>query len=270
MGIMDKVKQVANTATKTLGNDLLNSLIQPQNDLPDKTENATSGMYDAQLEKLINIALADGVLSEKSKQILCRKAESLGIDPDEFEMVLEARVQELQKSRIETQRSSAPTIQNLLILLSDVDAGKDTQKDAGLIGKAVDGFINGSFAGNIIGAIGGMMVEESTKEKNMAAKKNIILNYPIPVEKNDVLEFLSYAVPMAKRKGNFLTKTLPVLTKTLPVLMNDNHEYELHNEFAPVWKTKCEQIITKVRLSMKDDPELMSSVMMYANELGLK
>jgi hypothetical protein len=259
MGILDKMKKVADVAglqSSKIGTiiDIVRDDETPQATQP--AESATSGMYDAQLEKLINIALADGVLSEKSKQILCRKAESLGIDPDEFEMVLEARVQELQKSRIETQRISAPTIQNLLILLSDIDAGKNKPKDAGLIGKAVDGFMNGSVTGNIIGAIGGMIVEESTKGKNMAAKKNIILNYPIPVAKNDVLEFLSYAVPMAKKKGNFFT--------------NNNPEYELHNEFAPVWKTKCEQIITKVRLSMRDDLELMNSVMMYANELGLK
>ena len=45
-------------------------------------------MYNEQIENLINLALADGELSEKEKQILFKKAEAAGIDLDEFEMVL--------------------------------------------------------------------------------------------------------------------------------------------------------------------------------------
>ena len=47
-------------------------------------------MYNEQLEKLIEMALMDGELTEKEKQVLFKNAEALGIDLDEFEMVLEA------------------------------------------------------------------------------------------------------------------------------------------------------------------------------------
>lgn len=60
---------------------------------------STDGLYDAHLEKLINIALADGELTEKEKQILFKKAEAMGIDLDEFEMVLEARLYEMKRSK---------------------------------------------------------------------------------------------------------------------------------------------------------------------------
>jgi rRNA maturation endonuclease Nob1 len=49
------------------------------------------------LEKLIDLALADGVLSDKEKQVLNKKAQELGVDQDEFEMVLEARLHLRQK-----------------------------------------------------------------------------------------------------------------------------------------------------------------------------
>jgi len=58
-------------------------------------------MYNEQLEKLIEMALVDGELTEKEKQILFKKAESFGIDLDEFEMVLQARLFEKQKSNRE-------------------------------------------------------------------------------------------------------------------------------------------------------------------------
>lgn len=57
-----------------------------------------SGMYNAQLESLIEMALADGVLTEKEKQVLFKRAQALGIDLDEFEMVLDAKLYEKQKS----------------------------------------------------------------------------------------------------------------------------------------------------------------------------
>ncbi len=56
-----------------------------------------SFMFNEQLEKLIEMALMDGELTEKEKQILFKKAESMGVDLDEFEMVLEAKLFEKQQ-----------------------------------------------------------------------------------------------------------------------------------------------------------------------------
>ena len=56
-------------------------------------------MYSDKMEALINAALADGELTEKEKQILFRKAEAEGIDLDEFEMVLDARLFEANKEQ---------------------------------------------------------------------------------------------------------------------------------------------------------------------------
>lgn len=49
-------------------------------------------MYNEELEYLIDAALADGILTEKEKQILFKRAQAMGIDLDEFEMVLDARL----------------------------------------------------------------------------------------------------------------------------------------------------------------------------------
>ena len=65
-------------------------------------------MYNEKIEQLITAALADGVLTEKEKQILFKNAQAQGIDLDEFEMVLDARLVELQKSEKEKAEKSAP------------------------------------------------------------------------------------------------------------------------------------------------------------------
>lgn len=58
-------------------------------------------MYVDQIKTLLNAALVDGVVTERERQILIKKAESMGITPDEFEMMLDARLIELEKARKE-------------------------------------------------------------------------------------------------------------------------------------------------------------------------
>ena len=65
-------------------------------------------MYNEELENLIDAALADGVLTEKEKQILFKKAQTMGVDLDEFEMVLDARLVKLKKAENEKAATSAP------------------------------------------------------------------------------------------------------------------------------------------------------------------
>ena len=64
-------------------------------------------LYDEKIEALISAALADGVLTEKEKQILFKKAQAQGIDLDEFEMVLDARLVEIEKAEKEKAEAKA-------------------------------------------------------------------------------------------------------------------------------------------------------------------
>lgn len=53
-------------------------------------------MYNEELESLIEAATADGTLSAKNKMIIFKKAEALGVDLDELELVLSARLKKAQ------------------------------------------------------------------------------------------------------------------------------------------------------------------------------
>ena len=67
----------------------------------------SSNLYNSQLEQLIDAALTDGELTEKEKQILFKKAQSFGVDLDEFEMVLDARLVKLKKATAEQNANNA-------------------------------------------------------------------------------------------------------------------------------------------------------------------
>ena len=59
-----------------------------------------------EIENLINMALADGEVTEKERAIILRKAESLGIDKDEVEMILDAKLHQLKTKANESKRES--------------------------------------------------------------------------------------------------------------------------------------------------------------------
>ena len=63
-------------------------------------------MYNEKLEALITAALADGVLTDKEKDILFKKAEAMGIDRDEFDLVLDGRLAK-RKKEMEAQAPQA-------------------------------------------------------------------------------------------------------------------------------------------------------------------
>jgi hypothetical protein len=105
-------------------------------------------------------------------------------------------------------------------------------------------------------AIGGFFAKLGGDEKVIEKKKSIISGFPIPNTKDDILEFLSTAVPNAKKRGNFFTE--------------DEPKNKSHNDMTTTWKSKCEQIIMKAKFSMKDDKKTLEEIMSYAKELGLK
>lgn len=48
-----------------------------------------------QFERLIDFALKDGILTDKEREVIMKKAQSLGIDVDEAELILEAKLMDL-------------------------------------------------------------------------------------------------------------------------------------------------------------------------------
>ena len=66
------------------------------NDIIDKNN---MELYSERIEALIHAALVDGELTDKERQVLMKKATEEGIDQDEFEMVLNARLFEIQQAQ---------------------------------------------------------------------------------------------------------------------------------------------------------------------------
>jgi len=249
-------------------------------------------MYNEQLEKLIDLALADGELTEKEKQVLFKKAEAEGIDLDEFEMVLEAKLYEKQQQKIKKTETPpvAPKsdkfgdvrkcpacgaiVQSFQTKCSDcghtfsnIEGNRSMEKLMKMLDEVENQRKETTPASNAVKGLANTMLSHMTmgmanfSDKINNRKKEIIRNFPIPTTKEDIIDFLALAVPNAKKKGNWFTNGL-----------NDNAAAmnKVHNEFVDVWKAKCEQIVMKAKFSMKDDKNTLEEILAYAKELGIK
>lgn len=70
------------------------------------------GLYSERIEALIDAALVDGEITDKERAVLIKRAKEEGIDPDEFEMVLNARGFErntVKQEAIVTRKDSVPS-----------------------------------------------------------------------------------------------------------------------------------------------------------------
>lgn len=280
-----------------------------------------------ELEKYIDFVVADGEVTEKEKAILIKKAEDLGVDLDEMEMVLDAKLHMIQKEAPQqeapvppapSQESSstnkcpqcAAVIESFSTRCPYCDSEVRNVKTA----KSVTAFFNGlncleqnkesaiekvftilskvknnpqflkyllvgtmtlvviiiaskfffseRFVQIVLSSLFLILLVAITpwfyKSLGMITDKKVstyISNFPVPNTREDILEFLSLAVPKAKQHGSLFTKNQPHNMK--------------HNNMVPVWKNKCEQIIIKARFAMEDDKKTLEKIEAYASELRM-
>lgn len=244
-----------------------------------------------ELERLIDLALADGVITDKEREVMYRKAQELGVDMDEFEMVLEAKVHLASKGANSVIASTSGT-SNMSNSHKERDfrkcpsCGAAVQSFATVCSDCGHEFRNAQSTQSVVRLFEMLNQLEQTRKddetnplKAMGAmyskmfagqsafgggklgqqKKEIIRNFPIPNTKEDLLEFLAMGAARATKKGGPFAHLGP-----------HGLENIAHNELVLIWRTKCEEIIMKARFSMKNDRSTLAEVEAYAKQLKIK
>ncbi len=247
-------------------------------------------MYNDKIEKLIALALADGELTEKEKQILFKKAEIDGIDLDEFEMVLEARL--FEKTNHKTPEPiAAPksdklgdvkkcpacgaiaesfatkcsdcgaefrnievsgSIIRFFEKLDEIEATRSAGFYSQNTGKSLSlgTFLLWFFFWYILIFIKGIQLILATSKPARwsttdARKEELVLNYPVPVSKENILEFLTLSASKIN-SSSYLT------------IFSEDTKYK--NAWNKIWFKKIEQINSKASISMKGDTNTYAEV----------
>ena len=82
------------------------------------------------LEKLIQAALVDGVVTDKERAILIKKVKEAGGDTDEFEMLLDARIYEAQQKNAPKKEKETPKAEKKVVeKIEEPKKEKETPKE---------------------------------------------------------------------------------------------------------------------------------------------
>ncbi len=231
------------------------------------------------LENLINMALADGEVTEKEREIIFRKADKLGEDRDEVEMILDGRIALMKKDQIASQTQPQISKSNKEGDLkkcpscgAPVESFKTKCADCGHEFRNIEA---NSSINSLFQILQKIEQDERSKPRQKSltsllgggdetiflticnSQANAISSFPVPNSKEDILEFLAMALPQTKIKlQKYMFMTAPI----------DRPKEALKN----AWISKCQQVIMKASLAMKDDKKTLEEINNYAKQLGIK
>ena len=235
-------------------------------------------MYNEEVEKLIEMALLDGDLTERERQILLSKAESMGINLAEFEMVLEAKLFEKNKR----DNSTVVNSDKMGSLVKCPACGAIAETFSTKCNDCGTEFRNISASKNIIHFSEKLDEIESTRTDTAASsdkntgcfellkwimfwyillpikivqffinrskppkwsitdtrKEELILNFPVPMSREEIIEFLTLAV--SKINSNTYWNAF-------------SDDMKNKGAWNTVWFKKIQQIQSKASIAMIND-----------------
>ena len=180
-----------------------------------------------EIEKLIDLALADGQITEKERNVILKKAASFGVDLDEVEIILDGKIH--QKISQETQKSQ--NIGNIKICPA---CGKHIQV---LSVKCI------ACEHEFIGTSENKNLKKFNEEiKNFPRKKIELLKaLSIPNDKENVVEFLSFFVGQVsidnllvdniRYNDSLKQKSIEVINSARVYFQNDGNFQDFISEF---------------------------------------
>ena len=268
----------ANNQTNQSNNEKPNSVPQTSHETGTKLN----------LENLIEMAFSDNELTEKEIEVLKRKAVASGYDEDEFEIMLDAKLHKFKQANITTESiiKSMPkeTIQDLVEIIELIENEKQPEfkveneeyKDL----KDVNSFFSnvGTFFENDENRVD---TYKKTKEWKIQQLKNIlkeIQTFPIPEKYNEVIEFLTYSIPLSITGVNLSeydeSYHASVINKDVldeyGVASINSIESDFKILLRHYWKQKSIQIIEKSRNKFSGDNEKRKEIENFAEQLGIK
>ena len=244
-----------------------------------------------EIENLINMALADGEVTEKERAIILRKAESLGIDKDEIEMILEGKIALMKK---EQAKQIVPPLQQTQITENKSNKEGDIKKcpscgapvqsftakcsDCGhefrnidssnsikdLIKQLDDAEVrarNTKSGGGLVGGLMSMIDGETAIEKRIyESKSSVISTFPVPNTKEDILEFLALSVSQVNS----------IKIGAMIKFAGTSGTYGYKITFKNAWLSIANKVIMKARFSMKEDKKILEEIENYAKQLDIR
>ncbi|MCB9427060.1 MAG: hypothetical protein H6584_08570 [Flavobacteriales bacterium] len=207
---------------------------------------------------LIEIAVADGEITEKERSIILRKAELLGEDKDEVEMILDGKLHENNKTKSEfvvTPKSDkfgdikkcpacGAMVQSYATIcdvceyeFSGIGANKTIEKLSEKLEEVRRQLQSKPYKNFLT-----QNIEKEQREKELnTLQSDIIKNFPVPNSREDILEMLHFISPKLK-SGIF------------------------SDDISIAWRVKFYEIIEKAKFAYRNDKKMLLEISGYVQK----
>ena len=210
-------------------------------------------MFSKELEEVIEAALADGVLTDKERAVLHKRAQAEGVDPDELDVVIDGRLAKMKRQE-DWLRPAPPkeaTNQKYGNVLKCPSCGAQVVGGSALCPECGYAFSNvgaNSSYEKLFAKLEAIEVAYRHKvepfipifgvSNKVKEKANVIRMFPVPNTRADLLEFLaSMSAQISSMKQNQSMQVFEEQT------------------MRKAYEAKYEECVNKARISFANDPD---------------
>jgi hypothetical protein len=180
-----------------------------------------------EIEKLIDLALADGQITEKERNVILKKAAEFGVDADEVEMTLDGKLHQLEANKPK-QKEKVGNIKTCPACGASVKALKLKCDDC------EHEFTNTKSNSNLT-----ELEKKLVSAKGDKKRIQIITDHPIPNSKEDLIEMATF----------FSGKVLSSRGQSNSTIQNDT-------EVTKAYYGRALEVINKIRIMAHADLEI--------------
>jgi hypothetical protein len=225
----------------------------------------------AEIERLIDLAVADGQITEKERNVILRKAADLGIDIDEVEMVLDGKLHLATATTSKTGKEKqgdmkvcpacGASVRSLQIVcdycqhefrnINSVNSVRVLSEKLAETANRVRESRSGGSHRVALSFLNQLAPNLALKEIYQA-QAMIISTFPVPNAKEDLLEFLVIASAEARKTPNRQFGQF-------------GQVYDGSDILIKAWRSKLHELISKAKLT--GDPLLLNEIVPFEQQL---
>lgn len=219
-------------------------------------------MYSKELEELIEAILADGIITEKERAVLHRKAELEGVDIDEIDIMIDGRLA-IKKNEASTRTAPIGTIpppipetrNNVSHKFGEVmkcpncnavvPPGTAKCEECGVVFRNIGAINSVQKFSDTINAIEARFqnyTDDGINSQRGNAIVSAIASFPVPNTKEDLLEFIIFT----ESKFNHLPT-----------------DTEVNHAIRNAYKSKYFECVDKARIYFNNDPQFQPIFIKY-------
>jgi hypothetical protein len=210
-----------------------------------------------EIEKLIDLALADGQITEKERNVILKKASELGVDADEVELILDGRLHQLDASKpkqkekvgnIKTCPACGGSVNSFDFKCFSCGHEFSNVKIIGVLEKfelGLNEVQNINLRIQRLNLENDISYEQRKAKEKSKLKAEYVKNYKVPLDKESIVSFLFHTIP------NFSG-----VSQESILAMGEDSESMLRQAY----RGKAIELINIAKLMFKDDTAFLKQI----------